>query len=60
MRQLVRQRQSVVNADQGLIRVPQQPEGYRGKGSAGNTRIVAKTERRRTTLVWRVVCNACL
>ena len=30
MRQLVRQRQGLVEAGQGLLRVPQQPEGQRG------------------------------
>ena len=32
MRQLVRQRQGLVEADQGLRRVPQQPEDHRGIG----------------------------
>ena len=39
MRQLVCQRQGLVEACQGLLRVPQQPEGPRGIDSAGNTRI---------------------
>ena len=40
MRQLVRQRQGLVEAGQGLLRVPQQPEGHSGMGSAANTRIL--------------------
>ena len=60
MRQLVCQRQGLVEAGQGLLRVPQQPEGHRGTGSAGNTRIVAHAEHRRTALVWRVACDAFL
>ena len=60
MRQLVRQRQGLVEAGQGLLRVPQQPEGPRGIGSAGNTRIVAHAEHRRTALVWRVAGDAFL
>ena len=60
MRQLVRQRQGLVEACQGLLRVPQQPEGQRGIGSAANTRILAHAEHRRTALVWRVAGDAFL
>ena len=60
MRQLVRQRQGLVDVGQGLLRVPQQPEGHRGIDSAGNTRILAHAEHRRTALVWRVACDAFL
>ena len=60
MRQLVRQRQGLVDAGQGLLRVPQQPEGQRGIDSAGHTRILAHAEHRRTALVWRVACDAFL
>ena len=60
MRQLVRQRQGLVEAGQGLLRVPQQPEGPRGIGSAANTRILAHAEYRRTALVWRVAGDAFL
>ena len=60
MRQRVRQRQGLVEAGQGLLRVPQQPEGPSGIGSAGNTRIVANAGRRSTALVWRVAGDACL
>src|SRR5215831_14388847 len=54
MRQLVRQRQGLVEAGQGLIRVSQEPEGPSAKGSAGNTRIVAHAKQRSTALVWRI------
>src|SRR5207249_7073743 len=60
MRQLVRQRQGIVEAGQGLRRVPQQPEGQRGKGSAGNTRILAYAEHRSMVLVCRVAGDAFL
>ena len=60
MRQLVCQRQGLVETGQGLIRVPQQPEGQRGMGSAGNTRILAHAEHQSTALVWRVTCDAFL
>ena len=60
MRQRVRQRQGLVEAGQGLLRVPQQPEGPSGIDSAGNTRILAHAEHRRTALVWRVACDAFL
>ena len=60
MRQLVRQRQSLVEAGQGLLRVSQQREGHRGIDAAGNTRILAHAERRRTALVWRVAGDAVL
>src|SRR2546428_8201664 len=53
MRQLASQSQSIVEAYQGLIWVPQQPEGHCGIGSAGKTRILAHAEHRRTVLVWR-------
>jgi hypothetical protein len=49
-----------VEAGQGLIRVPQYPEGPSGKASATNTQIVAYAECRRTVLVCRVVCDAVL
>jgi hypothetical protein len=60
MRQLVCQRQGIVDVCQGLLRVPQQPESPSGIGSAGNTRIVAYAEQRRTAQVWRVACDAFL
>ena len=60
MRQLVRQRQGLVEAGQGLLRVPQQPEGPCGIGSAGHTRILAHAEHQRTVLVWRVAGDAFL
>src|SRR5919201_882280 len=60
MRQLVRQRQSLVEAGQGVIRVPQQPEGPSGKGSADNLRIWAQAERRGPALVGRVAGDGCL
>src|SRR5438067_10340748 len=60
MRELVRQRQSLTDMCQGLLRVPQQPESPSGKGSAGNTRIVANAEHHRTALVWRVAGDAFL
>ena len=60
MRQLVRQCQCLVEAGQGLLRIPQQPEGHRSNGSAGNTRIMAHAELRSTALVWRVACAAFL
>ncbi len=60
MRQLVRQRQGLVEAGQGLRRVPQHPEGQRGMAAAGNTPILAHAEHRHTALVWRVVCDAFL
>ncbi len=60
MRQLVCQRQGIVEAGQGLLRVPQQPEGHSGIDSAGNTRIGAHAEHRGTALVWRVACDAFL
>src|SRR5262245_40682955 len=56
MRQLVRQRQGLVEAGQGLLWIPQQPEGPSGKESAGNTRIVAHAKHWRTAQVWRVAC----
>ena len=46
MRQPVRQRQGLVEADQGLRRVPEQPEGPCGIDAAGNTRIFAHAEHR--------------
>ena len=58
MRQLVRQRQGLVDAGQGLLRVPQEPEDPRGISPAANARILAHTEHRRTALVWRVACDA--
>src|SRR4029434_6336208 len=54
------QRKRLVEGAQSLRRVPQQPEGHRSKASAANTQIVANTEHRRTALVWRVACDACL
>ena len=60
MRQLVRQRQSLVEAGQGLLRVSQQREGHRGIDAAGNPRILAHAERRSTALVWRVAGDAVL
>ena len=60
MRQRVRQRQGLVEAGQGLLRVPQQPEGHRGIGAAAHPRILANAEHRRTALVWRVAGDACL
>ena len=60
MRQLVRQRQGIVEVGQGLLRVPQQPEGRSGIEPAANTRILAHAEHRRTALVWRVACDAFL
>ena len=45
---------------QGLLRVPQQPEGQRGTDAAGNTRVLAHAEHQRTALVWRVACDAFL
>ena len=60
MPQLVRQGQGLVEAGPRLLRVPQQPEGPGGIGAAGHPRILAKTERRRTALVGRVVGDACL
>ena len=60
MRQLVRQGQGLVEAGQRLLRVAQQPEGPGGIDAAGDPRILAKTERRRTALVWRVEGDACL
>ena len=49
-----------MEASQGLIWVPQQPEGPGGIGSAGNTWILAHAEHRSTALVWRVACAAFL
>ena len=60
MRQRVRQRQGLVDMSQGLIRVPEQPEGPGGIGSAGNTRVLAHAEHWRTALVWRIACAAFL
>src|SRR6266446_3966963 len=60
MRQLLRQRQGLVEAGQGLRRVPQQPERYRGIGLAGDTQIEARAEYQGTALVWRVAGDACL
>jgi hypothetical protein len=60
MRQLVRQRQGLVEVRQGLRWVPQHPESQRGIGSAGNPRIVAHAEHWRTALVGRVAGEACL
>src|SRR5262245_21550683 len=60
MRQLMSQRQAVVEVSQGLLRIPQRPEGLSGMESAGNTRIVAQAEYRSTALVWRVTCDAFL
>ena len=60
MRQRVCQRQGLMEAGQGLRRVPQQPEGPRGIETAGNPRILAHAERRRTALVWRVAGDAFL
>ena len=54
MRQLVCQRQGTVKASEGLIRIPQQPEGHGGLGSTANPQILANTEYRSTALVWRV------
>ena len=59
MRQLVRQRQGLVEADQGLRRVPQQPEGHRGIDSAGDTQIMDHGEYQRTVLVWPGAGDAC-
>ena len=58
MRQLIRQRQPCVEAGLSLLRVPEQPEGHGGIGLAGNTRILAHAEDRRTALVWSVTCDA--
>ena len=60
MRQLVRQRQGIVEVSQGLLRVPQQPEGLSGMDSAGNTHVTAHTEYRSTALGWRVARDAFL
>ena len=60
MRQLVRQGQGLVDAGQGLLRIPQYPEGPCGIGAAAHTRIEAHAEHQRTALVWRVVGDACL
>jgi hypothetical protein len=60
MRQLLHQRQDLVEAGQSLRRGPQQPEGPSGNDSADHTQILANVEPRRTTLLWRVACNACL
>ena len=60
MRQLVRQRQGLLEASQGLLRVPEQPEGPCGIGSAGHTQILTYAEHQRTALVWRVACDAFL
>src|SRR5262249_28163805 len=54
------QRQGLVEAGQGLCRVPQHPEGQRSKGSADNIRIEAHVEHWRKVLVWRVACNGFL
>src|SRR5262249_22726076 len=62
MRQLLGQRQGLVEARQGLIRISQHPEGQRGLALAANARILAgaDAECRGTTLVWRVACAAFL
>src|SRR4030095_14427326 len=57
MRQRVCQRQGLVDVCQGLIRIPQQPEGQSGIDSADNPRILAHAERRSMALVWRVACD---
>src|SRR5216683_1758834 len=49
-----------MDADQGLRRVPQQPEGHRGIGSADNTRILAHAKCQCRALVWCVMCTAFL
>src|SRR5712691_12150107 len=49
-----------MKADQGLLRVPQQPEGPSDIGSAGNTRILANAEHQGTALVWRIACASFL
>src|SRR5262249_5284636 len=60
MRQLLCQCQGLVEADQGLLRVSQQPQGPSGIDSAGNTRILTHAEYRCAALVWRVACDAFL
>jgi hypothetical protein len=60
MRQFVCQRQGIMEASEGLRWVPQQPENYRGKGSAANTQILANAEHWSTMLVSRISCNAFL
>src|SRR5262249_13656201 len=60
MRERMCKRQGIVNAGQGLLRVPQQPEGHSAIGSAGHTRILAYAERRPIVLVWRGACNGFL
>src|SRR5215510_1851508 len=57
MRQLMCQRYGIVAACQGLIRIPQDPEGPSGIDATGNARIMANTEHRRAVLVWRVECD---
>jgi hypothetical protein len=49
-----------VEVYQGLIRIPLQPEGPSGIGSAGHTRILAHAEHQRTVLVRRVAGDAFL
>ncbi len=51
---------AIVEAGQGLLRIPQHPEGPGGIDSAANTRIGAHAERRSTALVWRVACDGFL
>jgi len=49
-----------VEAGQGLLRVPQEPEGHRGNDAAGQTWILANAEYHQTALVWRVAGAAVL
>ena len=58
MRQVC-QRQGSWTACQGLLWVPQEPEGH-AAGSAANTRILANAEHRARGAVWRVACDAFL
>src|SRR5215510_3037454 len=60
MRQLLRQRQGLVDVCQGLRRVPQEPEGQRGPHSAACTWILAHAKHRSMALVWRVECDGFL
>ena len=49
-----------MDAGQGLIRIPQEPEGRSIIDTAGNPQILAHAEHRSTALVWRVACDGCL
>jgi hypothetical protein len=50
----------LVEAGQGLRWIPQEPEGLRGIGTAGHTRIQARAEYRRPVLGWHVAGDAVL